>query len=218
MRTLSNAIHRPISCCINWLQRIRPKKLYRCKAICIANTKQCQKSTEHIYCRAHEIIYREYHRMYHLYDNRAILLQAGMRMIDILEIELNLRKRFMIMFQLQLDEGHRLWNEFLEETLKRYANSNNNPGYELLLPYYGENIIRHWQKTNYINVETAHAFPHPTIAHNNEIFHTAEKINRTIIFKHFFDCKLDWNQPSDTCGSQQIQALDLTLPAHLSNI
>lgn len=212
MRVISNAIHQPINYCIKWLQRIRPKRLYQCTAVCPANTTRCRKTTDHIYCQAHESIYREYHRLYHLYDNRSTFLQAGMRMVDILETELQLRERFNIQFQLPLDEGHRTWNEFLRSTKNRYINSSNDQDYVLLLPHYGRDTIRRWHKNNYINIETKRAYPKPVFQTSNEIFPGTKVINRTVIFKHFFDCQCNNHRP---VSNQQIQALDLSVAEHI---
>lgn len=154
MNVLNELTHNVI---IRWNKLISSllvqQNYHKCQAINLGNFTQCNKLTTTRYCYNHYRIYKEYCRLYHIYHLRK--KYSNVPVSTIAKVEHELRNNFEIQFNLQTDEGHSKWKQFLrnqfEDKKEGVWNNNNNcldtktinDKFDYLNLFYDENRYRY---------------------------------------------------------------------------
>ena len=183
----------------------------RCKAICLYSNKQCTKSTTYTYCTSHHRIYKEFWKLYHLYNERFYWKQQGVEISDVIETEIVLRERHTRMFQLDPDWGHEKWVLKLKSEQQLYMlQTSEQPSLNL---NYSQYEIAQWLRDTYLEKQHQ-AGPEDDWQDDRcyDIYPNGETFSKKMIFQYYFQHRLD---NLHTSGSRLIEALALN--NHMNN-
>ncbi|AAG02728.1 putative type II DNA topoisomerase [Betaentomopoxvirus amoorei] len=135
----------------NFIDNLKFKNIKKCSAI--VYNKQCNNITKYKYCNAHYNIMKEYCKLYHYWDNQHSY--PSVSLIDLIEVEIEMRNKYIYNFNIISDYAHDKWLNFLQSQKDKYTYKYNYLSYYNILDDILYNKIDNYnlKYIDYLNLE-----------------------------------------------------------------